>query len=157
MTDSETTGGVTVDRARAEDVAAIVAMLADDHLGARREDPGDLTPYLAAFKAIDADPHQFLAVARRGDRVVGTLQLTVLPGLSRRGALRAQIEAVRVHADERGSGLGTRLVTWAEEEALRRGCSMLQLTSDASRTDAHRFYERLGYTASHVGLKKPLG
>ncbi|RKS05107.1 acetyltransferase (GNAT) family protein [Nocardiopsis sp. Huas11] len=157
MTDSEATGGVTVDRARAGDVAAIVAMLADDHLGARREDPDDLTPYLAAFKAIDADPHQFLAVARRGDRVVGTLQLTVLPGLSRRGALRAQIEAVRVHADERGGGLGTRLITWAEEEALRRGCTMVQLTSDASRPDAHRFYERLGYTASHVGLKKPLG
>ena len=157
MTDSEATGGVTVDRAGAEDVAAIVAMLADDHLGARREDPDDLAPYLAAFKAIDADPHQFLAVARRGDRVVGTLQLTFLPGLSRRGALRAQIEAVRVHADERGAGLGARLVAWAEEEALRRGCSMVQLTSDASRTDAHRFYERLGYTASHVGLKKPLG
>lgn len=156
MTNSEATDGVTVDRARAEDVAAIVAMLADDHLGARREDPDDLAPYLAAFRAIDADPHQFLAVVRRGDRVVGTLQLTVLPGLSRRGALRAQIEAVRVHADERGGGLGTRLVAWAEEEARRRGCSMLQLTSDASRRDAHRFYERLGYTASHVGLKKPL-
>jgi GNAT superfamily N-acetyltransferase len=150
-------GGVTVDRARAGDVAAIVAMPADDHLGARRETPDDLAPYLAAFEAIDADPHQFLAVARRGDRVVGTLQLTVLPGLSRRGALRAQVEAVRVHADERGGGLGTRLVAWAEEEALRRGCTMLQLTSDASRADAHRFYERLGYTASHVGFKKPLG
>jgi GNAT superfamily N-acetyltransferase len=156
MTDTGA-GGVTVDRARAGDVAAIVAMLADDHLGARRETPGDLAPYLAAFEAIDADPHQFLAVARRGDRVVGTLQLTVLPGLSRRGALRAQVEAVRVHADERGGGLGTRLVAWAEEEALRRGCTMLQLTSDASRADAHRFYERLGYTASHVGFKKPLG
>jgi len=149
--------GITIDRARAEDVAAIVAMLADDELGARREDPGNLAPYLAAFEVIDADPHQFLAVARRGDRVVGTLQLTFLPGLSHRGATRAQVEAVRVHSDVRGGGLGTDLLAWAEEEARRRGAAMLQLTSDASREDAHRFYERLGYTASHVGFKKRLG
>ncbi|CAL9364684.1 MULTISPECIES: GNAT family N-acetyltransferase [Nocardiopsis] len=149
--------GITIDRARAEDVAAIVAMLADDELGARREDPGNPAPYLAAFEVIDADPHQFLAVARRGDRVVGTLQLTFLPGLSHRGATRAQVEAVRVHSDVRGGGLGTDLLAWAEEEARRRGAAMLQLTSDASREDAHRFYERLGYTASHVGFKKRLG
>lgn len=148
--------GVTIDRARAEDVAAIVAMLADDALGARREDPGDPIPYLAAFRVIDADPHQFLAVARRDGRVVGTLQLTFLPGLSHRGATRAQVEAVRVHSGERGGGLGTDLLAWAEEEARRRGAAMLQLTSDASRGDAHRFYERLGYTASHVGFKKRL-
>ncbi|MCP3013956.1 GNAT family N-acetyltransferase [Nocardiopsis dassonvillei] len=148
--------GITIDRARAEDVAAIVAMLADDELGARREDPGDLAPYLAAFGVIDADPHQFLAVARRGVRVVGTLQLTFLPGLSHRGATRAQVEAVRVRSDVRGGGLGTDLLVWAEEEARRRGAAMLQLTSDASREDAHRFYERLGYTASHVGFKKRL-
>ncbi|APC38523.1 GNAT family N-acetyltransferase [Nocardiopsis dassonvillei] len=132
-------------------------MLADDELGARREDPGNPAPYLAAFEVIDADPHQFLAVARRGDRVVGTLQLTFLPGLSHRGATRAQVEAVRVHSDVRGGGLGTDLLAWAEEEARRRGAAMLQLTSDASREDAHRFYERLGYTASHVGFKKRLG
>ncbi|ADH68942.1 MULTISPECIES: GNAT family N-acetyltransferase [Nocardiopsis] len=149
--------GITINRARAEDVAAIVAMLADDELGARREDPGNPAPYLAAFEVIDADPHQFLAVARRGDRVVGTLQLTFLPGLSHRGATRAQVEAVRVHSDVRGGGLGTDLLAWAEEEARRRGAAMLQLTSDASREDAHRFYERLGYTASHVGFKKRLG
>ncbi|WP_444960951.1 GNAT family N-acetyltransferase [Nocardiopsis sp. M1B1] len=149
--------GITIDRARAEDVAAIVAMLADDELGSRREDPGDPAPYLAAFRVIDADPHQFLAVARLGGRVVGTLQLTFLPGLSHRGATRAQVEAVRVHSDERGGGLGTGLLVWAEEEARRRGAAMLQLTSDASRGDAHRFYERLGYTASHVGFKKRLG
>jgi GNAT superfamily N-acetyltransferase len=149
--------GITIDRARAEDVAAIVAMLADDELGARREDPGNPAPYLAAFEVIDADPHQFLAVARRGDRVVGTLQLTFLPGLSHRGATRAQVEAVRVHSDVRGGGLGTDLLAWAEDEARRRGAAMLQLTSDASREDAHRFYERLGYTASHVGFKKRLG
>ncbi|MFD6951478.1 GNAT family acetyltransferase [Nocardiopsis sp. TSRI0078] len=149
--------GVTIDRARTEDVAAIVAMLADDVLGARRESPDDPKPYLSAFEDIDADPHQFLAVARRGGRVVGTLQLTFIPGLSRRGATRAQVEAVRVHADERGGGLGTGLLLWAEEEARRRGAAILQLTSDASRGDAHRFYGRLGYTASHVGFKKGLG
>lgn len=149
-------GDVTIERARAEDVAAIVAMLADDALGARRERPDQVEPYLRAFGAIDADPHQFLAVARRSGRVVGTLQLTFIPGLSRRGATRAQVEAVRVHADERGRGLGADLLRWAEGEARRRGAAMLQLTSDTSREDAHRFYERLGYTASHVGFKKRL-
>jgi len=147
---------VTIDRARTEDVAAIVALLADDVLGARREGPADQEPYLAAFEVIDADPHQFLAVARRDGRVVGTLQLTFLPGLSHRGATRAQVEAVRVHADERGSGLGSEMMAWAESEARGRGAAMLQLTSDAARDDAHRFYGRLGYTASHVGFKKRL-
>ncbi|MEE2038249.1 GNAT family N-acetyltransferase [Nocardiopsis sp. CT-R113] len=147
---------VTIDRARTEDVAAIVALLADDVLGARREDPADQEPYLAAFEVIDADPHQFLAVARRDGRVVGTLQLTFLSGLSHRGATRAQVEAVRVHADERGSGLGSEMMAWAESEARGRGAAMLQLTSDAARDDAHRFYGRLGYTASHVGFKKRL-
>lgn len=150
------TEGVTIDRARAEDVAAIVAMLADDALGAQREDPDDLDTYLAAFEVIDVDPHQFLAVARRSGRVVGTLQLTFITGLSRRGTTRAQVEAVRVHSNERGGGLGTELLVWAEEEARRRGAALLQLTSDASREGAHRFYERLGYTASHVGFKKEL-
>lgn len=148
---------LTIDRARTEDVEAIVAMLADDPLGARRESPEEPRIYQAAFEAIDADPNQFLAVARRDGRVVGTLQLTFIPGLSRRGAMRAQVEAVRVHTSERGRGLGTDLLLWAEEEARRRGAAMVQLTSDASRVEAHRFYERLGYTASHVGFKKELG
>lgn len=147
---------LTIDRARTEDVEAIVAMLADDPLGARRESPEEPRIYQAAFEAIDADPNQFLAVARRDGRVVGTLQLTFIPGLSRRGAMRAQVEAVRVHTSERGRGLGTDLLLWAEEEARRRGAAMVQLTSDASRVEAHRFYERLGYTASHVGFKKEL-
>ncbi|WP_285732591.1 GNAT family N-acetyltransferase [Nocardiopsis sp. ATB16-24] len=149
--------GLIIDRARAEDVEAIVAMLADDTLGARRESPQEPGIYLKAFEAVDADPNQFLAVARREGRVVGTLQLTFIPGLSRRGAVRAQVEAVRVHTSERGRGLGTDLLLWAEEEARRRGAAMVQLTSDASRGEAHRFYERLGYTASHVGFKKELG
>lgn len=147
---------LTIERALKTDVEAIVAMLADDPLGAQRETPGDLSRYIEAFEVIDADPHQYLAVARRNGRVVGTLQLTVLPGLSRQGATRAQIEAVRVHTDERGSGLGSDLLEWAEREARGRGCVMLQLTSDVKRQDAHRFYERLGYEPSHIGFKKRL-
>ncbi|MEV7433396.1 GNAT family N-acetyltransferase [Streptomyces griseoviridis] len=139
-----------------DDVPAVVAMLADDPLGARRESPDDLTPYLAALERLSADPNQHLVVAVREGRVVGTLQLTIIPGLSRRGAVRSIVEAVRVHADERGSGLGTRLMEWAVDESRRQGCQLVQLTSDASRTDAHRFYERLGFTASHVGFKLQL-
>ncbi|KNB49095.1 GNAT family N-acetyltransferase [Streptomyces caatingaensis] len=140
-------------RATADDLPAIVAMLADDPLGARRETPEDLAPYRAAFAAIDADPHQQLIVAARDGRPIGTLQLTVIPGLSRRGSRRALVEAVRVHADERGKGLGSRLMRWALEEARRLDCVLLQLSSDATRLDAHRFYERLGFEASHLGFK----
>ncbi|MGW1890338.1 N-acetyltransferase family protein [Streptomyces sp. NPDC002004] len=139
--------------ATAEDVRAIVAMLADDPLGAQRETPDDMTPYLAAYDDVAADPRQHLLVALRGEHAVGTMQLTIIPGLSRRGASRMVIEAVRVHADERGNGLGTVLIEYAVEEARRLNCSLVQLTSDASRTDAHRFYERLGFTGSHVGFK----
>ncbi|MFK8907982.1 GNAT family N-acetyltransferase [Streptomyces sp. YS-3] len=142
--------------ATAQDIPAIVAMLADDPLGAQRESPGDLTPYLAAFERLAEDPNQHLVVAVRDDRVVGTLQLTVVPGLSRRGATRSIIEGVRVHADERGGGLGTRLIEWAVEESGRLVCQLVQLTSDATRIDAHRFYERLGFEASHLGFKKAL-
>ncbi|GFH38671.1 GNAT family N-acetyltransferase [Streptomyces pacificus] len=138
------------------DIPAIVAMLADDPLGAQRESPGDPAPYLAAFTRLAEDPNQHLVVAERDGRAVGTLQLTLVPGLSRRGATRSIIEAVRIHADERGSGLGTRLVEWAVEESRRHGCLLVQLTSDASRTDAHHFYERLGFEASHVGFKRAL-
>lgn len=136
-----------------DDLPAIVAMLADDPLGARRETPDDLTPYAAALTRLTADPNQHLAVAVRDDRVVGTLQLTVIPGLSRRGSTRSIIEGVRIHADERGSGLGTRLIEWAIDASRRQNCQLVQLTSDATRTDAHRFYERLGFEASHVGFK----
>ncbi|MFG2293190.1 GNAT family N-acetyltransferase [Streptomyces sp. NPDC048603] len=131
-------------------------MLADDPLGASRESPEDLTPYREALKRLADDPNQQLVVAVRGNRVVGTLQLTLVPGLSRRGATRSIIEAVRIHAGERGSGLGSRLITWAVEESRRQNCQLVQLTSDASRTDAHRFYERLGFTASHIGFKLQL-
>ncbi|MFF1419291.1 GNAT family N-acetyltransferase [Streptomyces sp. NPDC058280] len=139
-----------------DDIPAIVAMLADDPLGAERESPDDLTPYTAAYERLARDPNQHVMVAVRDSRVVGTLQLTIIPGLSRRGATRSVIEGVRIHADERGSGLGSRFIEWAVDESRSRGCQLVQLTSDASRSDAHRFYERLGFTASHVGFKLQL-
>jgi len=142
--------------ARRDDLPAIVAMLADDPLGAQRESPDDLSPYTAAFDRLARDPNQHVVVAVRADKVVGTLQLTVIPGLSRRGTTRSVIEGVRVHADERGSGLGTRLIEWAVEESRAQGCRLVQLTSDVTRTDAHRFYERLGFEPSHVGFKLSL-
>jgi GNAT superfamily N-acetyltransferase len=97
-----------------------------------------------------------LVVAAEGGMPVGTLQLSFIPGLARQGALRAQIEAVRVRADHRSSGLGTAMVDWAVAEARRRGCSLVQLTTDRRRPDARRFYERLGFVATHDGLKLPL-
>ncbi|WP_035794071.1 GNAT family N-acetyltransferase [Kitasatospora mediocidica] len=138
------------------DVPAIVALLAADPLGVGRESPDDLAPYYAAFERMAADPHQHPTVAVRDGRVVGTLQLSVIHGLSRRGATRTIIEAVRIHSDERGNGLGSRLITWAVEESRSLGADLVQLTSDASRVDAHRFYERLGFTGSHIGFKLQL-
>ncbi|MBP2323692.1 GNAT superfamily N-acetyltransferase [Kibdelosporangium banguiense] len=146
---------VEIRRAQAADVAEIVAMIANDQLAAKRESPGD-PRYLAAFAEIDADPNQLLAVLDDNGEVVGTLQLTFTPGLSRLGMKRATIEAVRVRDDQRGSGLGRRFIEWAIAEARARGCGLVQLTTDASRADAHRFYERLGFKASHVGMKLPL-
>jgi GNAT superfamily N-acetyltransferase len=149
-------GDLEIRPAAVADIPAVVAMLADDPLGAQRESPEDMSPYVSAFEDIRSDPNQHLVVAVREGRVVGTLQLTVIPGLSRRGATRSVIEGVRVHADERGSGLGTRLIEWAIAESRHLGCQLVQLTSDNTRTDAHRFYERLGFSASHVGFKLQL-
>ncbi|MFI1925678.1 MULTISPECIES: GNAT family N-acetyltransferase [unclassified Streptomyces] len=149
-------GDLEIRAAVAEDIPAIVGMLADDPLGAQRESPDDLGPYLTALERLTADPNQRLVVAVREGQVVGTLQLTIIPGLSRRGSTRSIIEGVRVHADERGSGLGTRFIEWAIEESRRENCQLVQLTSDSTRTDAHRFYERLGFVASHVGFKLQL-
>jgi GNAT superfamily N-acetyltransferase len=149
--------GAAVRRAVEEDVPALVALLADDVLGAAREGGGpNLAPYERAFAAVDADPAHLLVVVVAGEDVVGTLQLSFLPGLSRRGELRAQIEAVRVRADRRGAGLGEALLRWAVAEARRRRCGLVQLTTDRSRHDAHRFYERMGFVASHVGYKLAL-
>lgn len=143
--------------ARRTDVHAIVQMLADDQLGATRDAADDLEPYLRAFDQIEADPNQYLLVAADDeDLPIATLQLTMIPGLARRGSLRGQIEAVRVHSAHRGSGLGRFLVQWAVDESRRRGCALVQLTSDKSREDAHRFYKNLGFTSSHIGFKQQL-
>lgn len=142
-------------RAKAEDLAAIVQLLLDDVLGQAREDSSRAVgaDYTTAFAAIDADPHQLLVVAAEGEEVVGTLQLSFIPGLARRGAWRGQIEAVRVASSLRGRGIGKEMVEWAVSECRRRGCSHVQLTTDKRRTDAHRFYDRLGFVASHLGYK----
>jgi len=142
-------------RAEESDLPAIVALLADDLLGQQREQPGLplASAYKDAFAAIEADPNQLLVVMTEGSRIVGTLQLSFIPGLSRRGAWRGQIESVRIATDRRRSELGRRMFEWAIAECRARGCSLVQLTTDRNRPDAHRFYERLGFTASHLGYK----
>jgi GNAT superfamily N-acetyltransferase len=147
-------GTAVLRRAARADVPAVVALLAQDELGTGRDDPGgDLEPYLRAFDAIDADPAHLLVVAEVDGELVGTLQLTVLPSLPHHGAFRGQLEGVHVRADQRGAGLGAAMVGWAVDEARRRGCAQVQLTSQKRRTDAHRFYERLGFAKSHDGFK----
>lgn len=145
-------------RASAADVPAVVALLADDPLAARREDTTAeaLPGYLAAFRAIERDPNQLLAVAEVAGTVVGCLQITFLPGLSRQGAWRGQIESVRIADGQRGKGLGAAFVRWAIDCCRDRGCTLVQLTSDRSRHAAHRFYERLGFVGSHLGMKLTL-
>lgn len=148
--------GYRIRPASRADLPELVALLADDPLGAGRES-ADPAPYAAAFDLVAADPAQVLVSVEAPDgAVVGTLQLTVIPGLARGGTLRGQIEAVRVHADHRGAGLGRTLVEWAIAEARRRGCGLVQLTTDRSRRDAHRFYAGLGFVDSHLGFKLTL-
>jgi GNAT superfamily N-acetyltransferase len=139
-------------RAAPEDLAPIVRMILDDQISVSRETT-DMAPYEAAFRRIDDDPAQLLVAAVLGEEVVGTLQLTVIPGLARAGALRAQVEAVRVRADLRGRGVGEAIMRWVVGETRARGCALVQLTTDKRRADAHRFYARLGFTASHEGFK----
>lgn len=139
-----------------DDVPSVVELLAADQLGVIRDgvaSQADLEPYLRAFTALEADPAHLLVVADDGAALVATMQLSLLPGLARRGALRAQLEAVRVRADHRSQGLGTAMFEWATEESRRRGAGLVQLTTSKSRGDAHRFYERLGFVASHEGFK----
>lgn len=133
-------------------------MLADDHIGAAREDPSlPLDPgYIAAFEALSASPDRYLLVGCEGGRVVGTMQLMLQPNISAKGAWRAIIEGVRITADRRSQGLGEQLIAWAVGEARRRGCGVVQLTTDKSRTGAHRFYDRLGFKQSHFGYKLKL-
>jgi len=136
-------------RAARADVPAIVALYADDVLGAARETPAQLDGYYAAFDALDGE----LLVGELDGRLVATLQLTMLQQLSFRGAKVAQIEAVRVAHDRRGRGLGAELVRFAIDRARAAGCVRVQLTSNKERSDAHRFYERLGFHRSHEGFK----
>jgi GNAT superfamily N-acetyltransferase len=150
---------VVLRRAAAQDVPAIVNLLATDQLGATRDGvrtPEDLARYQRAFRAIDEDPAHILVVAESDGDVVATMQVSFIPGLARRGALRAQLEAVRVADACRGRGLGAAMMAWAIAKAQQRGCALVQLTSDKSRTSAHRFYERLGFVASHEGMKLAL-
>ena len=142
--------------AKRADLPAILAMLAEDTIPADREtDPAD-PRYAQAFDTIAADPNQSLVAAELDGRVVGTLQLTFIPGLSFRGAWRGQIEAVRIADGLRGQGLGAALIDWAVDRCRQRGCFMVQLTSSNERTDAHRFYKKLGWSQSHTGFKLKL-
>jgi GNAT superfamily N-acetyltransferase len=142
--------------ARADDLAAVVALIADDRIAARRTGTYGET-HRAAFEAISADPNSELIVAELKGEVVGTMQLNYIPGISRDGATRLLVEAVRVAAPLRGQGWGRRMMEWAHAKGRARGCALVQLTSDKQREDAHRFYRALGYAQSHEGFKLPLG
>ena len=145
---------ITVRSARRDDVEAIVAMLADDPLGAARERIEDPLPavYYRAFDLLDRDPNIQLVIAEEDGVVVGCLQLCILPGLSSQGASRALIEDVRVASHRRSRRIGEQLVRWAVSEARGKGCKLLELLTHHTRTDAQRFYERLGFHRSHVGM-----
>jgi GNAT superfamily N-acetyltransferase len=147
--------GLLIRDAALHDICAVIALLADDDHGKAREnmsgvpDPG----YIEAFAAIAADPNQRLLVAEQDGAIVGTFQLSFLPGLSRRGGWRGQIEAVRIASHVRSQGLGREMIEWAIVRCRERGCRMVQLTTHKSRERAHAFYERLGFEPSHVGMK----
>jgi ribosomal protein S18 acetylase RimI-like enzyme len=140
------------------DLPDIVRMLADDVLGAQREQYSDPLPgsYLRAFTEIDADENNHLIVAEVDGDVVGSLQLTITPSISFRGGTRATVESVRVDTKFRGLGVGQKMMLWAIELAKKKGCVSMQLTTNAEREDAQRFYRRLGFKASHIGMKLPL-
>ncbi|MCK1650465.1 GNAT family N-acetyltransferase [Bradyrhizobium sp. 149] len=145
---------VSIRPARREDVVAIVAMLADDRLGSARERVEDPLPasYYEAFSRVERDQNLRLVVAESEGRVVGCLQLAILPGLSSQGGLRGLLEDVRVASDCRSRGIGEQLVQWAVTEAKARGCNLVELLTHQSRVDAQRFYKRLGFASSHVGM-----
>lgn len=140
------------------DLVAMVSMLADDALGALREDASlpISSDYSVAFNCIDEDPNNELIVVEQGSEIIGMLQLTFIPYLTYQGSWRCLIEGVRVHSNSRGQGVGQAFFTWAIERARQRGCSLVQLTSDKQRPDAIRFYESLGFVASHEGFKLKL-
>lgn len=151
---------LTFRAAERSDVPVILALLADDTVSLARDgavsESADAAHW-SAFEAIDADPHNELIVACAPDgQIVGTFQLTFTPSLSRGGATRMTIEAVRIRSDRRGGGLGREMMTWALDRGRSRGARVAQLTSDRNRPDAHRFYEKLGFAATHVGMKRAL-
>ncbi|MFI6393420.1 GNAT family N-acetyltransferase [Nonomuraea sp. NPDC050547] len=155
LQDSQYVLSLVFREARAEDVPAVVALIADDAVAARRT--GTYGPaHESAFAAIQADPNNELIVAELKGEIVGTMQLTYIPGISRNGATRLQVEAVRVAAHLRGQGWGRKMMEWAHAKGRARGCVMVQLTSDKQREEAHRFYRSLGYAQSHEGFKLPL-
>jgi len=146
---------ITFRLATRADLPSIVRMLADDELGSQREHyvvpiP---EPYYAAFEEINSDPNHELIVAELNREVIGTLHLMFLPSISFQGGLRAQIESVRVDRKNQNQGIGTEMMQRTIERARKRGAQVVQLTTHQSREDAHRFYERLGFKASHVGMK----
>lgn len=142
----------------AGDLPAIVALLANDKLGQAREDASLPlnSKYVEAFTAIEADPNQLLAVVEQNGAVVGCLQITYVPGLTRLGMWRGQIEGVRIAEALRGDGMGEQMMQWAIQQCILRGCEMVQLTTDLQRPEAHRFYEKLGFVGSHLGMKLAL-
>ncbi len=144
--------------ARRADLPSIVRMLADDDLGSQRECYADPLPesYYVAFEQIEKDPNHELIVAEQGGEVIGTLHLIFLPSISFQGGLRAQVESVRVDKRFQNQGIGSRMMKWTIERARQRGAHMIQLTTHKTRLAAHRFYERLGFQGSHLGMKLSL-
>lgn len=142
-------------KATKEDIPAIIKMLAQDKLGKLRENYREPLPetYYQAFDRIERDENQELIVIENEEEVIGTLQLSFIPYLTYRGGIRAQIEAVRIRKDMRGQGIGEQLFRWAIARAKARGAHLLQLTTDKQRPEAVRFYEKLGFRASHEGMK----
>ena len=146
---------MNVRSATINDLPSIVRMLADDFLGQQREDVSEPIneSYVKAFREIDSDPNNELIVAEIDGNVIGTLQLTFTPSLSYRGSKRCTVESVRIDSSLRGKRIGREIMLWAIEHAKEKGCISMQLTSHSERIDAHRFYEQLGFSKSHVGMK----
>ena len=142
-------------QAKRKDLPEIVRMLANDFLGARRERYENSLPesYVKAFEEIEADKNNELIVAEKGGEIVGTLQITFTPSISFQGGKRATVESVRVDEKYRGQGIGKELMLWAIKRAKEENCVAIQLTTNAERADAHRFYENLGFKGSHLGMK----
>lgn len=150
-------GDLSFRRATIADLPAVITLLADDEIALSRETAPEVPQrYDEAFADIEADTNQYLCVVEDDRTIIGTLQLTFIAGLSRNGAKRGQIEAVRVATSRRGQGIGAAMIAWAIAQCRSRGCSLVQLTTDKARSNAHRFYDRLGFEATHVGYKLSL-